>query len=581
MFEPRDWQIRARAAVVEHYQARRKGGNGALVVAGTGSGKTAGAHYWLHELALSQGHRILWIAAQDELVYQPLKTLHRWFPGHSSGIVKADKHEPYAQAVYASRDTLLRKDLARLTDILSYGVPSIVVLDEAHETMGKGYQRIIDLLDKAGCYRIGLTATPSRGDGRSLAGSWDLVFTYSILEAIEDGCVVRPYVSERKLPDLDLGRVAIARGDYLAPDLERELMRAHVVEHTVEALREKHEAVALPFRDRTMTFDPQEEGSALVHTVTIDQATATADALCKDNWVARTVHSKTPKGDRRRLIQAFNEGHVDVLCSPGALTQGTDMPITRANLLARPTESWRLYVQMFGRALRPYDGKAGGLTIDLVGASKKHSLVGAPVLVSGVGCEANDGGEHRYMPLDDGGGVCECGIKIRCYKGKGSHKFKSGRCEHCSAPQCPDSPDKHHQWIAWGDGKKRCVHCTLEIRDALFSLASTRPHKEPVSWSRLAEVSPDLWFVDLGRVGRLFNVRRGELWRPLWVTDRGVHPLSPAPVPAELSRLLTDDVARQARQHQGKFGLAPSQASARMSRIRTIETARKMRVMEA
>lgn len=547
-------------------------GKAALVVAATGSGKTTAAHL-IADAYLSQGGRLLWIAAQDELVYQPAATCRRLLP-YSVGIVKAERHEPAAQCVYASRATLSRSP-SRLQDVLAAGAPALVVIDECHEATAASYQPILEAL--RGRRILGLTATPTG----ALAKHFDLVYSYSLLDAIEDGCVVRPYVSDCKLRNLDLGRVAIARGDYVPADLERELVQSHVVEATVEALSRIHTAYALPFRDHTLDLDPR-AGGVLVHTVSVAQAHATAEALKGAGWTAAVVWGQMKKAERRRLLEGYGT-EWQVLCSPVALTQGVDLPYATTNVVARPTRSRRLFIQQTGRVLRPYDGKRGGLLIDLVGACRQHSIVSAPVLVETPGCERSADGNHVYLPLDDGGAVCEaCGNRVRCWKRKGSHSFKAGTCTACGAAQCAASPDKHHHWIPWERGVKRCLHCTAEVRDRLYSLASVRNvTPASVAWLRLEGLPAEVWGVDLGKVGSLFNVRKGQDWQPIWVGKRGLQTLSPGPVTASLSRLLTDDVARQAVPVHGVYGVQPNRGASLHSKVRMLDLARRLRVWES
>lgn len=568
-FSPRDWQIRAKAAISKYWSALPP--KGAMLVAGTGTGKTAGAHYILEDL-LKSGMRVLWIAAQEELVTQPEQTLRKFFPSYTSGIVKGGEHAPHTQVVYASRATLARSP-ERLRDIIAYGVPAVVVIDECHEAASKSYRKIISQLRDAGVQLfLGLTATPERGDGNSLSSEWEMVFEYSILEAIADGCIVEPYLSMCKIPELDLSKVGVSRGDYATPELERELMRAHIVEHTVAAIGRLHDAVSLPFKDKRATFDPR-DGGIIVHTVTVDQAKATAEALNAAGYTARAVWGGMAKGDRKRILAAFGKG-IQILCSPAALAQGTDLPWASTSIIARPTRSHRLYVQQFGRVLRPFDGKKGGLTIDLVGSSDMHSLIGAPVLLDGDDCPNHSDGQHRYISTGDGGGWCECGRVIKCYRAGGGHFFKHGKCVHCNAPQCMESPTKNHVWVAWGDGKSKCQFCGHEIRDRLFTLTGASAVKEDVRWIPVAQ---DMYAVDLGKVGKMYNIRKGELWRPILVQAKNkVTPLSHGLVNQELARLLTDDVARQAAKSKGGYGAHVNQTQKAYGQVNLAALAKEL-----
>lgn len=61
--------------------------------------------------------------------------------------------------------------------------------------------------------------------------------------------------------------------------------------------------------------------------------------------------------ERRRSIEAFRRGDIQVITNCNVLTQGFDAPAVRALYIARPTFSPNAYIQMVGRGLR---GPANG-----------------------------------------------------------------------------------------------------------------------------------------------------------------------------------------------------------------------------
>lgn len=74
----------------------------------------------------------------------------------------------------------------------------------------------------------------------------------------------------------------------------------------------------------------------------------------------------------RNLITRRN-GKVTVMGN----TEGYDDPTISANILARPTQSRSLYVQMLGRALRLHPGKMDAAVFDFVDNTGKHDLMTA------------------------------------------------------------------------------------------------------------------------------------------------------------------------------------------------------------
>jgi hypothetical protein len=154
----------------------------------------------------------------------------------------------------------------------------------------------------------------------------------------------------------------------------------------------------------------------------------------------------------------------------------------------------------------------------------------------------------------------------------------------CGADQCREHPEAGHIWRPLEDGKKGCA-CGAQIYDRLFALVHARrsTKKEPVDWRRL-RLPGEVWAVDLGRMGRLFNVHTGGgHWRPWWVNRKGnLHPLTKEPVPAEYARLLTDDLAKQSNEvANGRYGARRGKGAQNMALVVTEEVGRKLRIWEA
>ena len=69
-----------------------------------------------------------------------------------------------------------------------------------------------------------------------------------------------------------------------------------------------------------------------------------------------------------------------MLVNCGIFTEGTDIPNIDCILLARPTRSRNLMVQMIGRGMRLSPGKKDCHVIDMVGSVKTQGVVTTPTL---------------------------------------------------------------------------------------------------------------------------------------------------------------------------------------------------------
>jgi ATP-dependent helicase IRC3 len=94
---------------------------------------------------------------------------------------------------------------------------------------------------------------------------------------------------------------------------------------------------------------------------------------------AQFVTSDTPKVERSARLDSFKRGEFPVLVNCGVFTEGTDIPNIDCVLLARPTKSRNLLVQMIGRGMRLHPGKKDCHIIDMV-ASLETGIVTTPTL---------------------------------------------------------------------------------------------------------------------------------------------------------------------------------------------------------
>jgi superfamily II DNA or RNA helicase len=573
LFVPRQPQVDGRRAFLDY-----KGGKGALLALDTGIGKTALAAWIACKDYLDAGGRVVWVAHTIELVEQPYETLKKFFPEYAgrAGLVQNVNNEYDKDIVFCSKQTIVNAN--RLEPILAAGWPRLLIVDEAHHSPSMSYKKIINRIREGGCDLMGLSATPDRDDDLNIGGMWDIVYAYGIIDGIRDGHLLQPYAATVDIPDLDLTKLG-GRRDYNDKELWRELSRVHIVDHTVDAIKAWHKAESLPFRDSAKRMRIGDR-STIVFTASIEQSEQTTKRLRDEGFEARHVSGITPKSERRRLLRAFQGGHIQFLCNSQVLKEGVDLPRASAEVLVRPTKSWSLYKQMVGRVLRATVDDASGdaLILDLSGgATVLHNLVAAPVLVAS-GCLDSPDNEHKW--LDAGGlGVCNfCMQTVPCAKRGGPHYYKGGECVACGAKQCESGPNNEHHFIPWDEGKRVCLHCGFEIVDRTSSIIgkkSPKSDREKAAWQRL-KCPGHVWAVHMGRLGILFMVKRAEGWEPYWWPRSSIpKSLSSGAVPAEYAALLSNDVLRKCNKVNGLYGGKSTGSSYRQGFKEAEDIARK------
>lgn len=119
--------------------------------------------------------------------------------------------------------------------------------------------------------------------------------------------------------------------------------------------------------------------STIVFCVDLAHVDGITKAFKRTGIDARFVTGDTPKKRRSETLDAFKRREFPVLVNCGVFTEGTDIPNIDCVLLARPTKSRNLLIQMIGRGMRRYEGKENCHIIDMV-ASLQTGIVSTPTL---------------------------------------------------------------------------------------------------------------------------------------------------------------------------------------------------------
>lgn len=334
------------------------------IVLPTGTGKTViFAHLtrqW-HGDGRDGSSRTVILVHRDELVQQAVGKLHSVAPHLSIGVVKAERNETDAHVIVASVQTL-RSD-KRLNQLVGVG---LVIVDECHHATAESYLRVLKGL---GCYSgrclaVGVTATMNRTDGAALGHVWqEVVYEKDTIWAIRNGFLSDVKGVGLTVSDFDLANVRSRGGDYSEGDL------GHALEDSSAP-----DVIAKAYVEHA----PDKPG--LIFTPTVDTAYLMADVMTDAGIPTEAVHGAMARDERRDTLTRFSTGEIQTLSNCMVLTEGYDEPRASVAVIARPTKSASLYVQMVGRVLRPYPGKRQALVLDVAGASARNSLVGLTTL---------------------------------------------------------------------------------------------------------------------------------------------------------------------------------------------------------
>lgn len=299
------------------------------VVLPTGAGKTYTAAAIVRQL----GVRTVWIAHRRELLGQAAGALAKL--GLDVGmIMPGQTPAPAASVQVASIQTLRRRPLPRA---------DLVVLDEAHHVRARTYEQV---LKGYSCPVIGLTATAFRLDGKGLGDVFgSIVVGAYVDDLIAEGWLVEPVVYAPADPDLT--GIKIRHGEYEQGAIAERMRKPQVIGDVVETWR-RHSIRPDGALRRTIVF-----------AVNVQHSEQIVAAFRDARVPAEHLDGKTPKRQRDAILHRLAVGYTAVVSQCEVLTEGWDLPALEIGVIARPTASLCLHLQVCGRVMRAAPEKAG------------------------------------------------------------------------------------------------------------------------------------------------------------------------------------------------------------------------------
>ncbi len=372
---PRAYQVEAIGAIESDWS---RGVQRTALVAGVGAGKTVTFTNICERFFMRTQRRTLIVAHRTELIDQACASVRDAAPHLPVGIVKAERNQTRSPIIVASIQTLAAREFRRARMIRDVG---LIVCDEAHRARASSWMGMLEFFGAmtpgSGVLALGVTATMSRGDDKSLGDVWqNVAYEISMQRLIGEGWLKRPVGVRVYVADLDLRNVRMSGSDYQDGALGEAIEQSLAPEMIAKAVREHCERL-----------------QGIVFTPTVHSAGVVADALRTEGFNAAVVSGKTPAVERKRIINEYRAGRIRILVNADVFTEGTDLPMTDFVCIARPTRSNGRFIQQAGRALRLYcpavpsharnpivpgptcsSCRTVGIILDVVGATATHRL---------------------------------------------------------------------------------------------------------------------------------------------------------------------------------------------------------------
>ncbi|MBC7660419.1 MAG: DEAD/DEAH box helicase [Chitinophagaceae bacterium] len=272
--------------------------------------------------------------------------------------------------------TVATYDSAALTVEMMGNRFGLMIFDECHHLPATHYQ----LVAKASIapFRLGLSATVERADGKEellyqIVG--DLCFEGQIREMVAN--VLSPYDVvniEVPLTDDEKARYQVARGiytkfvrsagvDFSSPDGWKNFMRKAAVmpggKVAMEAYREQ-KSVAQSGEGKILELWRILQAHPGERIIVFTNDNATAYRIGKLYVLPVLTHLTRPK-ERKKMLEMFRSGELDVLVTSKVLNEGVDVPEASIGIVISGSGAVREHVQRLGRILRHQEGKRATL----------------------------------------------------------------------------------------------------------------------------------------------------------------------------------------------------------------------------
>jgi superfamily II DNA or RNA helicase len=353
----RPYQLTAVESVEER---RGEGARKALIIMATGLGKSVVANELIaQELERNPTQEVLVLAHTRDLVRQLEVSAWSQLPKRFSTHLWTEGEQPAFQGgvVFATWQSLHAAQQRGEALEERFG---LIVVDEAHHAPSASYRALLEHLRPN--FLVGMTATPWRGDERSLEGIFGpATYTMDIVDGMQQGFLAD--VDYRMLTDgIDWDDVALrSRQGLTVRDLNVLLLLPDRDVAMVNVIAEKMERI--------------NNARAIGFCRSIDHATRLQPLLAAKGVRAALLHSGLTREERFHNLSAFRAGDIGMLLSVEMLNEGIDVPDVNIIAFMRVTHSRRIFVQQLGRGLRLSPTKDRVLVLDFVADIRRVAAV--------------------------------------------------------------------------------------------------------------------------------------------------------------------------------------------------------------
>lgn len=281
-----------------------------------------------------------------KLVDQASQRLIREGVPHGVLMAKHWNYNPKALIQICSIDTVAR----RMNEIKNV---DIAVIDECHMAAAETFKKFLAQFPNA--YKLGVTATPyQRATITHIAEH--VVKPITMVELIEQGYLVPAKYYAPSQPDLTGVKIKSSTGDYDEIQLEARCNKI------IGDLASNWKRLG-------------EDRPTICFAININHSKNIVAHLTEHGIPAEHIDADSTDKERQDVLNKLEKGELKIVSNVGILTTGVDLPFVSCILMARPTLSLNLHIQILGRATRPHENKTDFIVLDHGNNVSRHGFI--------------------------------------------------------------------------------------------------------------------------------------------------------------------------------------------------------------
>lgn len=238
----------------------------------------------------------------------------------------------------------------------------LIVVDEARRTRTNSYDKILDILKESNLdlHILGLDATPYRNDRKPLDYHFNemIVSSENTYSLIQKGYLANTTTFVTPIGDIE-DKVTSWGGDFQITQLSNYMRQPIYLDYILESWMKYAEG------KQTIIFAVDKKHAEDIFELFSDNGVDSI-AMINSDFSDEEVDS---------IFEEYEAGNIKVIINIEMITEGVDLPNTRCILIARPTQSLTLYLQILGRGLRKKQDNSNLIVIDCAGLTEKFGGV--------------------------------------------------------------------------------------------------------------------------------------------------------------------------------------------------------------